>query len=252
MMNLSGKVAIVTGGTSGIGRATAIAYAQQGAKVVVTGRRLIEGEETVKIIKNAGGEAFLMQADVTQESDIKAMVDKTIEVFGRLDIAFNNAGAYGENPSLSDQPNAEYDRIMDVNVKGVWLSMKYQIAQMLKQGSGAIVNTASILGVTAMPTVPLYTASKFAVVGLTKAAALQYAKSGIRINAVGPGAIATDMFETATGGQDEAKDYMAGLHPMGRVGQPAEVANAVLWLSSDSASFVTGEVLMVDGGFIAQ
>jgi NAD(P)-dependent dehydrogenase (short-subunit alcohol dehydrogenase family) len=252
MMNLAGKVAIVTGGTSGIGRATAIAYAQQGAKVVVTGRRLVEGEETVKIIKNAGGDAFSMQADVTQESDVKAMIDKTIEVFGRLDIAFNNAGTYGENPSLSDQPNAEYDRIMDVNVKGVWLSMKYQIAQMLKQGSGAIVNTASILGVTAMPTVPLYTASKFAVVGLTKAAALQYAKSGIRINAVGPGAIATDMFETATGGQDDAKAYMAGLHPMGRVGQPTEVANAVLWLSSDSASFVTGEVLMVDGGFIAQ
>jgi NAD(P)-dependent dehydrogenase (short-subunit alcohol dehydrogenase family) len=252
MMNLSGKVAIVTGGTSGIGRATAIAYAQQGAKVVVTGRRLVEGEETVKIIKNAGGDAFSIQADVTQESDVKAMIDKTIEVFGRLDIAFNNAGTYGENSSLSDQPNAEYERIMDVNVKGVWLSMKYQIAQMLKQGSGAIVNSASILGVVAMPTVPLYTASKYAVVGLTKAAALQYAKSGIRINAVGPGAIATDMFETATGGQDDAKAYMAGLHPMGRVGQPAEVANAVLWLSSDSASFVTGEVLMVDGGFIAQ
>jgi NAD(P)-dependent dehydrogenase (short-subunit alcohol dehydrogenase family) len=252
MMNLSGKVAIVTGGTSGIGRATAIAYAQQGAKVVVTGRRSAEGEETVKIIKNSGGDAFSIQADVTQESDVKAMIDKTIEVFGRLDIAFNNAGTYGENPSLSDQPNAEYDRIMDVNVKGVWLSMKYQIAQMLKQGSGAIVNTASILGVTAMPTVPLYTASKFAVVGLTKAAALQYAKLGIRINAVGPGAIATDMFETATGGQDDAKAYMAGLHPMGRVGQPTEVANAVVWLSSDSASFVTGEVLMVDGGFIAQ
>jgi NAD(P)-dependent dehydrogenase (short-subunit alcohol dehydrogenase family) len=252
MMNLSGKVAIVTGGTSGIGRATAIAYAQQGAKVVVTGRRTVEGEETVKIIKNAGGDSFLMQADVTQESDVKAMIDKTIEVFGRLDIAFNNAGAYGENSSLSDQSNAEYDRIMDVNVKGVWLSMKYQIAQMIKQGSGAIVNSASILGVVAMPTVPLYTASKYAVVGLTKAAALQYAKLGIRINAVGPGAIATDMFETATGGQDDAKAYMAGLHPMGRVGQPAEVANAVLWLSSDSASFVTGEVLMVDGGFIAQ
>jgi NAD(P)-dependent dehydrogenase (short-subunit alcohol dehydrogenase family) len=252
MMNLSGKVAIVTGGTSGIGRATAIAYAQQGAKVVVTGRRTVEGEETVKIIKNAGGDSFLMQADVTQESDVKAMIDKTIEVFGRLDIAFNNAGAYGENASLSDQPNTEYDRIMDVNVKGVWLSMKYQIAQMIKQGSGAIVNSASILGVVAMPTVPLYTASKYAVVGLTKAAALQYAKSGIRINAVGPGAIATDMFETATGGQDDAKAYMAGLHPMGRVGQPAEVANAVLWLSSDSASFITGEILMVDGGFIAQ
>ena len=252
MMNFSGKVAIVTGGTSGIGRAAAIAYAQQGAKVVIAGRRSIEGEETVKTIKDAGKEAFFIQTDVTQESDVKAMVDKTVEVFGRLDIAFNNAGAYGESPSLSEQLDSEYDRIMNVNVKGVWLSMKHEIAQMQSQGNGAIVNTSSILGVVAMPSIPLYTASKYAVEGLTKAAALQYAKSGIRINAVGPGAIATEMFETATGGQDEAKAYMAGIHPMGRVGQPSEVANAVLWLSSDDASFTTGETLMVDGGYIAQ
>jgi NAD(P)-dependent dehydrogenase (short-subunit alcohol dehydrogenase family) len=259
-MNFSDKVAIVTGGTSGIGRAAAIAYAQQGAKVAIAGRRVMEGKETVKEIEDAGGEAFFIQTDVTQESDIKAMVDKTVDVFGRLDIAFNNAGAYGENASLSDQLDSEYDRIMDVNVKGVWLSMKYEIAQMLRQGKGAfasggttcIVNTSSILGVVAMPSVPLYTASKYAVEGLTKAAALQYAKSGIRINAVGPGAIETAMFENATGRQDEAKTYMAGLHPMGRVGKPSEVANAVLWLSSDNASFVTGETLMVDGGYIAQ
>jgi NAD(P)-dependent dehydrogenase (short-subunit alcohol dehydrogenase family) len=180
------------------------------------------------------------------------MVDKTVEVFGHLDIAFNNAGTYGENPSLGEQLDSEYEHIMDVNVKGVWLSMKYEIAQMLSQGQGAIVNTSSVLGVVAMPSVPLYTASKYAVEGLTKAAALQYAKSGIRINAVGPGAIETAMFENATGGQDEAKAYMAGLHPMGRVGKPSEVANAVLWLSSDNASFVTGETLMVDGGYIAQ
>jgi NAD(P)-dependent dehydrogenase (short-subunit alcohol dehydrogenase family) len=252
MMNLSGKVAIVTGGTSGIGQATAIAYAQQGAKVVVAGRRVEEGEETVRLIKAAGGEALFVQTDVTQESEVKAMVDKTVEVFGRLDIAFNNAGAFGENASMSDQSDSEYDRIMNVNVKGVWWSMKHEIVQMLKQGSGAIVNTSSILGVVAMSGVPLYTASKFAVEGLTKAAALQYAKSGIRINAVGPGAIATEMFEMATGGQAEAKAYMAGIHPMGRVGQPSEVANAVLWLSSEAASFVTGETLMVDGGFVAQ
>jgi NAD(P)-dependent dehydrogenase (short-subunit alcohol dehydrogenase family) len=252
MINFTGKVAIVTGGTSGIGRATAIGYAQQGAKVVVAGRRSIEGEEIVKIIKDAGGEAFFIQTDVTKESDVKTMIDKTVEVFGRVDIAFNNAGTYGENPSLSDQPDSEYDHIMNVNVKGVWLSMKYEIVQMLKQGSGTIVNTSSVLGVVAMPSVPLYTASNYAVEGLTKAAALQYAKSGIRINAVGPGAISTEMFEKATGGQDEAKAYMARIHPMGRVGQPSEVANAVLWLSSDQASFVTGETLMVDGGYIAQ
>jgi NAD(P)-dependent dehydrogenase (short-subunit alcohol dehydrogenase family) len=252
MINFSGKVAIVTGGTSGIGRAAAIAYAQQEAKVVVAGRRVDEGEKTVRLIKDAGGDALFVRTDVTQESDIKAMVDKTINTFGRLDIAFNNAGVYGEAPSLIDQTDAEYDRMMTANVKGVWLSMKYEIAQMLRQGSGAIVNSSSILGVVAMPSVPLYTASKYAVVGLTKAAALQYAKLGIRVNAVGPGAIQTDMFESATGGQDEAKAYMAGLHPIGRVGQPSEVANAVLWLSSDSASFVTGETLMVDGGFVAQ
>ena len=259
-MMLKDKVALVTGGTSGIGRATAIAYAQQQAKVVVVGRRMDEGEETVRLIKEAGGEAIFVQADVTKEADVKAMVDKAVGVFGRLDIAFNNAGTVGENPSLIEQTEAEYDRTMNVNIKGVWLSMKYEIAQMLKQGSGAfasggtmcIVNTASTVGVVAFPSVPLYTASKHAVVGLTKAAALQYAKAGIRINVVAPAVIETDMFEAATGGQDEAKAYMAGLHPIGRVGTPLEVANAVLFLSSDMASFITGETLMVDGGYVAQ
>jgi NAD(P)-dependent dehydrogenase (short-subunit alcohol dehydrogenase family) len=248
---LLGKVVLVTGGTSGIGRATAIAYAQQQAKVVV-GRRMDEGEETVRLIQEAGGEAIFVHADVTKEADVKAMLDKAVSIFGRLDIAFNNAGTVGENPSLIEQTEAEYDRIMNVNVKGVWLSMKYEIAQMLKQGSGSIVNTASANGVIALPGVPLYTASKHAVVGLTKAAALQYAKAGIRINVVAPAAIETDMFEAATGGQDKAKAYMASLHPIGRVGTPLEVANAVLFLSSDLASFVTGETLMVDGGYVAQ
>jgi NAD(P)-dependent dehydrogenase (short-subunit alcohol dehydrogenase family) len=252
MIDFAGKVAIVTGGTAGIGRAAAIAYAQQGAKVVVAGRRFEAGQETVRLIKAAGGEALFIQTDVTEETDVKTMVDRTVSVFGRLDMAFNNAGVFGESAVLTEQTDDDYDRIMTANVKGVWLCMKYEIAQMLKQGSGSIVNTSSILGVVAMAGVPLYTASKYAVQGLTKAVALQYAKSGIRINAVGPGAIATDMLEIATGGQDEAKAYMAGLHPMGRVGQPAEVANAVLWLSSDAASFVTGETLMVDGGFVAQ
>jgi NAD(P)-dependent dehydrogenase (short-subunit alcohol dehydrogenase family) len=251
-MILQDKVALVTGGTSGIGRATAIAYAQQQAKVVVVGRRMDEGEETVRLIQEAGGEAIFVQADVTKEADVKAMVDKTVDVFGRLDIAFNNAGMGDENPSLIEQTEAEYDRTMNVNVKGVWLSMKHEIAQMLKQGSGAIVNMASVFGVGALPTVPLYTASKHAVVGLTKAAALQYAKAGIRINGVAPAVIETDMFEALTGGQDEAKEYMASLHPIGRIGTPLEVANAVLFLSSDLASFTTGTTLMVDGGFVAQ
>jgi NAD(P)-dependent dehydrogenase (short-subunit alcohol dehydrogenase family) len=251
-MILQDKVALVTGGTSGIGRATAIAYAQQQAKVVVVGRRMDEGEETVRLIQEAGGEAIFVQADVTKEADVKAMVDKTVDVFGRLDIAFNNAVMGGENPSLIEQTEAEYDRTMNVNVKGVWLSMKYEIAQMLKQGSGVIVNMASAVGVVALPNILLYTASKHAVVGLTKAAALQYAKAGIRINAVGPAAIQTDMLEAATGGQDEAKAYITGLHPIGRIGTPLEVANAVLFLSSDLASFTTGATLLVDGGFVAQ
>jgi NAD(P)-dependent dehydrogenase (short-subunit alcohol dehydrogenase family) len=251
-MILQDKVALVTGGTSGIGRATAIAYAKQQAKVVVVGRRIDEGEETVRSIKEAGGEAIFVRADVTQEADVKAMVDKAVSVFGRLDIAFNNAGTVGENPSLIEQTEAEYERTMNVNVRGVWLSMKHEIAQMLKQGSGSIVNTSSGAGVVAVPTQPLYTASKHAVVGLTKAAALQYAKAGIRINVVAPAAIETDMFEAATGGQDEVKAYITGLHPIGRVGTPLEVANAVLFLSSDMASFITGETLMVDGGYVAQ
>ncbi len=251
-MILQDKVALVTGGTSGIGRATAITYAQKQAKVVVVGRRIDEGEETVRLIKEAGGDAIFVQTDVTKEADVEAMVDKAVSVFGRLDIAFNNAGTVGENPALIEQTEAEYDRTMNVNVKGVWLSMKYEISQMLKQGSGAIVNTASTVGVVAYPSVPLYTASKHAVVGLTKAAALQYAKAGIRINVVAPAVIETDMFEATTGGQDEAKAYLAGLHPIGRVGTPLEVANAVLFLSSDMASFVTGETLMIDGGYLAQ
>jgi NAD(P)-dependent dehydrogenase (short-subunit alcohol dehydrogenase family) len=251
-MILQNKVALVTGGTSGIGRATAIAYAQQQAKVVVVGRRMDEGEETVRLIQEAGGEAIFVQADVTKEADVEAMVDKAVSVFGRLDIAFNNAGTVAENPSLIEQTEAEYDRTMNVNVKGVWLSMKHEIAQMLKQGSGSIVNTSSGAGVVAVPTQPLYTASKHAVVGLTKAAALQYAKAGIRINVVAPAAIETDMFEAATGGQDEVKAYITGLHPIGRIGTPLEVANAVLFLSSDLASFITGETLMVDGGYVAQ
>ncbi len=252
MINFAGKVALVTGGTSGIGRAVAIAYAQQGAKVLVAGRRAEEGEATLRLIKDAGGDGLFVKADVTQEADVKSMVEQAVDVFGRLDFAFNNAGVHGENLSLVDQTDAEYDRMMNVNVKGVWLSMKYEIAQMLRQGGGAIVNTASILGVVAMASVPLYTASKHAVVGLTKAAALQYAKLGIRVNAVGPAAIETDMFESATGGQAEAKAQMAAIHPIGRVGQPSEVASAVLWLCSDGASFVTGETLMIDGGYTAQ
>ena len=252
MINLTGKVALVTGGTSGIGRETAIAFGKHGAKVAVAGRRAEEGEETVRLIQAAGGDGIFVKTDVTQEADIKALDDKTVSFFGRLDIAFNNAGGHGETFSMIDQSESEYDRLMTINVKSVWMSMKHEIAQMLKQGSGAIVNTSSIVGVVGIGSIPLYTASKYAVVGLTKAAALQYAKSGIRINAVGPGAIETEMYEKSTGGQADAKAQMAAMHPIGRVGKPAEVANAVIWLCSEGASFVTGELLMIDGGYTAQ
>jgi NAD(P)-dependent dehydrogenase (short-subunit alcohol dehydrogenase family) len=252
MLNLAGKVALVTGGTSGIGRATAIAFAQYGANVVVAGRRVEEGEQTVQLLKATGGKGFFIQADMTREVDVKTMVEKTVSQFEQIDYAFNNAGIFGETPSLIDQTQEEYDRMMNSNVKSVWLSMKYEIAQMVKQGNGAIVNNSSVLGAIGNPWVPLYIASKHAVLGLTRSAALQYAKTGIRINAVAPGAIDTDMFEQATGGQVDAKAQMASLHPMGRVGQPVEIANAVVWLCSEAASFVTGQALMVDGGFTAQ
>jgi NAD(P)-dependent dehydrogenase (short-subunit alcohol dehydrogenase family) len=251
MLNMKGKVAIITGGTSGIGRATARAFASAGAKVVVAGRRVDEGEETVRLVKEANSEGFFIKTDVTKELEVKTMVEEAVSRFGRIDYAFNNAGIFGETLSLVDQTEDEYDRMMDANVKGVWLSMKHEIAQMLKQGNGAIVNNSSVLGTVGNPWVPLYIASKHAVIGLTKGAALQYAKNGIRINAVGPGAIETDMLVQATGGQADALAQMASLHPIGRVGKSSEIADAVIWLCSESASFVTAQAIMVDGGYTA-
>jgi len=244
-----GKVALVTGGTSGIGKATAIAFARAGAKVVLTGRREKEGEAVVKEIKKLGGDAAFIRTDIVKDTDVKAMVDFTIEKFGRLDIAFNNAGVEWKGP-LEQATEAEYRRIFDTNVWGVHDSMRHEIPAMSKNGGGAIVNTSSVAGHVGLAQVSIYIASKHAVEGLTKSAALEFAKQNIRINAVAPGVIATEMFDRFAG--DELRDQIASIVPVGRVGVGEEIAAAVLYLASDAAKFTTGTSLIVDGGWVAQ
>ena len=257
MKSFQNKVALITGGSSGIGRATAVAFAREGVKVVVTSRRENEGKETVSLIKEAGGEGLFIRTDVSKEADVKAMVEGTAKAYGHLDCAFNNAGIEGNIAPLTEQTVDDYESVLGINVRGVFLSMKYEIPQMLKNGGGAIVNMSSIGGLIGFPGFSLYIASKHAVIGLTKSAALEYAKSGIRINAVGPGAIETDMvdrFVSKVGGgkEEEIRQQFAAMHPIGRMGKPEEIASAVLYLCSDGASFVTGQTLALDGGFTAQ
>jgi NAD(P)-dependent dehydrogenase (short-subunit alcohol dehydrogenase family) len=252
MKDFQGKVAIVTGGTSGIGRAAAVAFAREGAKVVVAGRRTGEGEQTVRLIRDEGGEGIFVPTDVTQESQVKSLIGRTLEQFRRLDFAFNNAGVeQGPTPFL-EQSVQTFDQVMAVNVKGVWLSMRHEIPAMLKSGGGAIVNTSSVAGVVGFVGAEIYIASKHAVMGLTKSAALEFGKQGIRINAVLPAAIETDMYERFVGDQAEARAAFTAMHPIGRIGTPKEVADAVIWLCSERSSFVTGHGLLVDGGFTAQ
>ncbi|MBW4428585.1 MAG: SDR family oxidoreductase [Nostoc desertorum CM1-VF14] len=252
MTTLSGKVAVVTGGTSGIGKAAAIALAQAGANVVVAGRRQAEGEETIRQIQAIGGDGFFVATDVSKEADVQALIEKTMARYERLDIAFNNAGVDQETTPLPEQTEATYDRIMDINVKGVWLSLKHEIPAMLKNGGGAIVNTSSGLGLVGAAGVPIYVASKHAVEGLTKSVALEYALQGVRVNAVSPGLIQTEMLDRTVQTNTELIEYFKTTLPMGRIGTPEEVVNAVLWLCSDASSFVTGHSLTVDGGYIAQ
>jgi NAD(P)-dependent dehydrogenase (short-subunit alcohol dehydrogenase family) len=253
MAAFTGKVAIVTGGSAGIGRAAAVAFAREGAKVVVASRRIKEGDETVRLVREAGSDGFFIKTDVAKAADVKAMVEKTVATYGRLDYAFNNAGVVEPKPGpLVEQSEETFDQVVNINVKGVWLSMKYEIPEMLKRGGGAIVNMSSVAGVVGFPGIGIYIASKHAVIGLTKAAAVEYSKLGVRVNAVNPAAIETDMLAHVAGDDPEAKAQMAAGHPIGRIGRPEEVADAVVWLCSDKASFVTGHSLLVDGGYTAQ
>jgi NAD(P)-dependent dehydrogenase (short-subunit alcohol dehydrogenase family) len=248
---LKGKVALVTGGTSGIGREAAVLFAKAGAKVVVAGRRENEGNETIDLIRAVGGDGLFVKSDVSRAAEVAALVQKTVEKFGRLDVAFNNAGIEGAWIPIVEQSEEDWDRTIDINLKGVWLCLKYEIRQMLKQGGGgAIVNMASVAGWIGSAGAATYCASKHGVMGLTKAAALETARNGIRINVVCPAVIETPMGERLFGAPD-MKKYALGSHPIGRFGTPIEVAEAVLWMCSDRASFMTGQSLVLDGGFLA-
>ena len=218
----------------------------------MAGRRAAEGEETVRLLRAQGGEGFFVSTDVSKAAQVKELVDRTMQKFGRLDFAFNNAGVEQEPAPLLEQDEETFDRVMDINVKGVWLSMKYEIPAMLKTGGGSIVNTSSALGVIAFPGVEIYVASKHAVIGLTKSAALEFGKQGIRVNAILPAVIDTDMFQRFAGEKPEVRAQMTALHPIGRIGKSEEIADAAIWLSSSKSSFVTGHSLLVDGGFTAQ
>lgn len=250
-INYTGKIVLVTGGTSGIGKATALAFARAGAKVVVTGRREKEGTAVVAEIQHAGGTAAFFRADVAQDKEVKAAVDFTVKTYGRLDVAYNNAGVEAAGP-LEQVTEAEYRRTFDINVWGTMNAMRYEIPAMLQNGRGAIVNTSSVVGRIALPGMSLYTATKHAIEGLTKSVALEYADKGIRVNAVAPGTIATEMIDRLVGTEEKNRAGLTALHPIGRLGEPKEVAAAVLFLGSDQASFITGESLAVDGGWQAR
>jgi NAD(P)-dependent dehydrogenase (short-subunit alcohol dehydrogenase family) len=251
-MMMDRKVAIVTGGNSGIGRATAIALAREGAKVTVAARRASEGEETVRLVKEAGSDAIFVKTDVAIENDVRSLVEKTVDTYGRLDYAVNNAGIGEKMTPLVEQTSEKFDQILNTNVRGVWLSMKYEIPMMIKNGGGSIVNTSSGAGLVGFPQMPVYIASKHAVLGLTKSAALEYAKSGIRINAIAPGGVETDMLMQTVGDDHQFLETFRSMHPIGRIGRPEEIANTIVWLLSDKASFVLGHTLLVDGGIVSR
>jgi NAD(P)-dependent dehydrogenase (short-subunit alcohol dehydrogenase family) len=244
------KVAIITGGSSGIGRATALAFAKKGAKIVIVDWH--ESPETMESLTNLDAEAIFIKCDVSKSADVKGMVKKTIATFGRLDYAFNNAGIEGDSAPTADCTEENWDKTIAINLKGIWLCMKHEIPEMLRQGKGTIVNCSSVAGLVGFEGLPAYVASKHGIIGLTKTAALEYAGQGIRMNTVCPGVIQTPMMDRLTGKKKEAIEQFTALEPVGRMGQPEEIANTVVWMCSDEASFITGHAMVVDGGFVAR
>jgi NAD(P)-dependent dehydrogenase (short-subunit alcohol dehydrogenase family) len=248
---LHNKVALITGGTTGIGRDTAILFAKNGANVVVSGRRETEGNETISLVRAAGGDGLFVKSDVSKSADVQSLIQKTIEKFGRLDIAFNNAGIEGNWKPTIEQSEEDWDSVIDINLKGTWLCLKFEIQQMLNQDSGgAIVNMSSVAGLMGSAGAGIYIASKHGVIGLTRTVALEYAAKGIRVNAVCPAVIETAMAERIFGHPEVNKRVLA-MHPLGRFGKPAEIAEAVLWLCSAKSSFMTGHYIVLDGGMLA-
>jgi len=252
MKRFEGKVAIVTGGASGIGRAATLAFAGEGAKVVVADVVGPGGEETVRMVKGLGGEALFVQTDVSKAEEVKAMVDRAVEVFGRLDCAFNNAGIVSPDVSVSRTTEESWDRMIAINLKGVFLCMKYEIPKMLKGGGGSIVNMASVMGLVGDGGHPAYAASKHGVVGLTKTVALQYAQAKIRVNAVCPGVIRTPMVTNLLAEKPDLKPFMDAISPMKRMAEAEEVARVVVFLCTEDASYINGHALPIDGGSVAR
>ena len=250
--DIDGSVALITGAASGIGRATALAFAARGAQVAVSDTDESGGKETVNQIEAAGGTAMFARADVAQPQEVIGLVQRTVERFGRLDCAFNNAGIEGEMADTVSCSETNWDRVIAVNLTGVWNCMKHELAVMYVQGSGSIVNCASVAGLVGFRNLPAYCASKGGVIELTRAAALESAETGIRVNAICPGVIETPMVERVTGHDPQIEAQFKALEPVGRMGAPEEIADAVAWLCSESASFVTGHPLVVDGGLTVQ
>ena len=249
--DFNGKSVLITGAGGGIGRATALAFAEAGARLMLTDVDVPAGEETAALVHARGGEAMFLKVDVTRETEVAAMVAATVAAYGRLDCAFNNAGIEIETSRITECDEAVFDRIMGVNVKGMWLCLKHELKQMEAQGGGAIVNTASVAGLKGAPRLATYAGSKHAVVGLTRSTAAEFARQNIRVNAVCPGVIRTLMSERWANKDPDMPGRMAAMHPIGRIGEPVEVAAVVLWLCSSDASFVTGLAHTVDGGFTA-
>jgi NAD(P)-dependent dehydrogenase (short-subunit alcohol dehydrogenase family) len=245
------RVAFVTGGASGIGRATAMAFAGAGHLVAIADIDETAGTQVAEDIRATGSSAIFVKCDVSDEAQVEAAIARTVERFSRLDAAFNCAGLDGRHAPTAEYPADDWHRTLAVNLTGVWYCMVHEIRQMLKQGGGSIVNCASAAGLRGIASVPAYTASKHGVVGLTKTAALDYAAKGIRVNAVCPGGILTPMLEQAMGDSEEVRQAAARFHPVGRLGQPQDIASAVLWLCSDGASFATGQAIAIDGGWTA-